>query len=73
MARHLAILKDYSRSNSKNSKEPPKYTAKQIWQAASYVAEHENDSRENKNAVKTTFDLKGDEIKAIVAEEICRE
>lgn len=73
MARHLAILKDYSRSNSKNSKEPPKYTAKQVWQAASYVAKHENDSRENKNAVKTTFDMKGEEIKAIVAEEICRE
>ena len=71
MAENIAILKDFSNQGSAD-KEGHAYTPDQTWKAAKYLAAHQNDSKENKRAIQATLGVSGEEVKAIIAEEIGR-
>ena len=48
------------------------YNAKQYMDSAMYIMEHQNDSRENKNAVATNFSVSGEEMVSVVSEQVTK-
>lgn len=73
MAQSLARLNDFKNLNHSLGTNSYKYTAKQLMEDVNFVAEHENDSNEFKNAVMNTLNLDAEEVKAIVSEQVLRE
>lgn len=73
MAESIAMLKDFGSLSSTDASSAHKYTAKQLMDAAEYVAEHQNDSKQANNAVMNTLGVSGKDARAIVSEEIAKQ
>ena len=76
MAESIAILKDVSeaaKARGADKRVSQRYTARQVWQAAQYVAEHEGDSKSNRIAIQQNLGgNSGEDVKAMVAEHMAR-
>lgn len=73
MAESIGVLNDVASLSNPNRTVTTKYTAHQVWEAASYVERHEKDSKQNQRAVQNTLGANAKAVKAVVAEQIGRE
>lgn len=74
MAESLAIMHEFKElsDGAVAPADTQVYTAKQYMDAAQYVAAHENDSRESRNAVRANFSVTGKEMVSVVAEQVTK-